>query len=147
MTQTIKPIIAFKRPEVLKGTVEFPLPDGTTAKLACEFDYRTRKEFGKLWDEINASSHELAKPKVAKPKGKGKAADEAPAAAFTFEAMMDRANEMNADNTLRYLKKWPDDLPELSKEALMQLFDEAPASQTAFFAAYRNLCTTGFAGN
>lgn len=147
MTQTISPIIAFKRPDVLKGTVEFPLPDGTSAKLACEFEYRTRKEFGKLWDEIAASATDVAKPKKSrKSKGSDEVEDSSPVT-FTFESMMERANELNAENTLRYLKKWPEDLPPLSKKTLVQLFDEAPAAQAAFFTAYRNICTTGFEGN
>lgn len=146
MTDTIQPTILFKRPEVLKGTVEFPLPDGTSAKLACEFEYRTRKEFGKLWDEISASATELAKPKKSRKSKRSDEVEDSPVA-FTFESMMERATELNAENTLRYLKKWPEDLPPLGKTTLMQLFDEAPASQTAFFNAYRSICTTGFEGN
>lgn len=137
-TETIKPIIAFKRPESLKGAVEFDLPDGTTAKLACEFEYRTRTEFGKLWDEISASASDVAKPAAKE--------GEEPQA-VTFAGMMDRSNEVNAENTLRYVKAWPADMPALSKETLKQLFDEVPTAQGAFFGAYRALCLQGYVGN
>lgn len=158
-TNTIKPTILFKRPETIAGTVKFPLPDGTEAKLACQFKYRTRKEFGALWDEIaqaslTAASEAAGAPKPAKSRAaKGKAAAPTPVATaptpaeFTFEGMMANGDEANAKNALRYLVNWPEELPALNVENLIQIFDEAPAAAPAFWNTYRNLCTTGVAGN
>lgn len=144
MTDTIQPTILFKRPETITGTVEFPLPDGTAAKLACTFQYRTKKEFGALWDEIaNATLEDVKKPAKSNAK-KGEAEKKE---AFSFEALMGQGDAVNAKNTLRYLVAWPDEMPALNAENLMAIFNEAPASAGAFWNAYRALCTTGTTGN
>lgn len=144
MSETIKPTILFKRPETIDAVVEFPLPDGTTAKLACKFKYRTRKEFGALWDEIAKTFTDAAKTA---DEAKAGADAESPKEEVSIEAIFDRGNETAAKNTLRYLAAWPADLPPLTEANLEQLFDEAPASSNAIWNAYRNLCTTGVAGN
>ena len=126
------PFILGKRPESISGTIEFPLPDGTEAKIPCEFKYRTRKEFGELWDKIaeaGGSSVQLDGEK------------------FSFAGMFERGAAANADNVLEYLISWPDTMPPLSKETLIAVFDQAPASAQAFLDGYRQLCTTGRLGN
>lgn len=144
MSETIKPTILFKRPETIDAVVEFPLPDGTTAKLACKFKYRTKKEFGALWDEIVKTLTDAAKTEG---ESKAEEANESVKETVSIEAIFDRGNETAAKNTLRYLAAWPADLPPLTEANLEQLFDEAPASSNAIWNAYRNLCTTGVAGN
>lgn len=140
MSEIIKPTILFKRPETIDGIVEFPLPDGTTAKLACKFTYRTKKEFGKLWDELSKGSQDGD----AKSTEHTDSAKEAP---LSFESIFNRGNATMAKSTLRYLQDWPSELPPLTAESLEQLFDEAPAANNAFWNAYRSLCTTGVVGN
>src|SRR5574337_1888216 len=99
MTNTIQPTILFKRPETITGTVEFPLPDGTAAKLACTFKYRTKKEFGALWDEIaNTTLEDVKKPAKSKAK-KGEAEEKE---SFSFEVLMGLGDAANAENTMRY---------------------------------------------
>ena len=154
MTDTIQPTILFKRPETIDGTVEFPLPDGTTAKLACTFKYRTKKEFGALWDEIAKTTIENAEndgADEAKSKVKTKPKKEEPSDAakeeFSFEALFGRGDKAIAKNTMRYLASWPSHLPELGEASLMQVFNEAPASAAAFWDTYRSLCTRGMVGN
>lgn len=126
------PFILGKRPESISGTIEFPLPDGTEAKIPCEFKYRTRKEFGELWD------------KIAQGDGVGV---QLSGEKFSFAGMFERGAAANADNVLEYLVGWPDTMPPLSKEALITVFDQAPASAQAFWDGYRQLCTTGRVGN
>lgn len=126
------PFILGKRPESISGTIEFPLPDGTEAKIPCEFKYRTRKEFGELWDKINEGA------------GRGVQLD---GEKFSLAGMFERGAAVNADNALEYLVSWPDTMPPLTKEALVSLFDQAPASLQAFWDGYRQLCTTGRVGN
>lgn len=159
MTQTIKPTILFKRPDSIPGTVEFLLPTGETAKLACQFKYRTRPEYGAFVDEIAAQTVEKAKAQfqpdeaktdAAKPRTRAKAkanADAAEAPAFSLEALLKTGDESNADSVLKYLVSWPEQLPPLNKENLMQVFGEAPAAAGAFWETYRNLCTVGRMGN
>lgn len=139
MSETIKPTVIFKRPETIDGIVEFPLPTGTTAKLACKFKYRTKKEFGALWDEITQSADA---DKAASTDDNGAEKEQ-----VSFVALIDQGNHKNASNVLRFLEAWPAELPELNEANLMQAFDEAPASSLAFWNTYRNLCLTGTAGN
>ena len=140
MSEIIKPTILFKRPETIDGIVEFPLPDGTTAKLACKFTYRTRKEFGALWDELSKGPQDDGDAKAAEHTDSAKEAR-------SFESIFNRGNATMAKSTLRYLAAWPSELPPLTAESLEQLFDEAPAANNAFWNAYRSLCTTGVVGN
>jgi len=126
------PFILGKRPESIPGTIEFPLPDGTDAKIPCRFKYRTREEFGDLWDEITEGA------------GGGVQLD---GEKFSFAGMFKRGAAANADNVLKYLVGWADDMPPLSKETLIAVFDQAPASAQAFWDGYRQLCTTGRVGN
>lgn len=126
------PFILGKRPESISGTVEFPLPDGTEAKIPCQFKYRTRKEFGELWDKINEAA------------GGGIPID---GEKFSLAGMFERGAAANADNALEYLVSWPDTMPPLNKESLIAVFDQAPASLQAFWDGYRQLCTTGRLGN
>ena len=139
MSEIIKPTILFQRPETIEGVVEFALPDGKKAKLDCKFKYRTKKEFGALWDELSKSYQD----------GDAKAVEHTDGAKedMSFEAIFGRGNATMAKNTLRYLQGWPSELPPLTAEALEQLFDEAPAANNAFWNAYRSLCTTGVVGN
>lgn len=130
-----------KRPETIAGTVEFPLPDGTSAKLDCKFHYRTRKEFGALWDEISGASLAMAAPQS----DAGQADADTPK--FTFAGMFERGDEANASNTLKYLAAWNEEHPALTKDTLVELFDQAPAAPAAIWDAYRQLCTTGRLGN
>lgn len=126
------PFILGKRPESISDTIEFPLPDGTDAKIPCQFKYRTRKEFGDLWDQITAEAGESVKIDGDK---------------FSFAGMFERGDAVNAANALEYLMGWPDTMPPLTKETLIELFDQAPAAAQAFWNGYRDLCTKGRVGN
>lgn len=122
-----------KRPEFVEGTVKFPLPDGTEAEVKTKFAYRTRKEFGALWDEVAASSQELAKPEEGE--------------VITYEGMMGKGNAANAKNAIKYILGWEGVPAELNAQSLEQLFDEAPAAASAFWEAYRSVILSGRLGN
>lgn len=139
---TPAPFIFGKRPETIASPVEFPLPDGSTAKLDCIFRYRTRKEFGVLWDEIAGDTLKLA---TAQQDSAVKKEGDAPQ--FTFAGMFERGDAANADNVLKYLVGWNKEHPEMNKSTLIELFDQAPAAPAALWDAYRQICTTGRLGN
>jgi isopentenyl diphosphate isomerase/L-lactate dehydrogenase-like FMN-dependent dehydrogenase len=122
-----------KRPEHIESTVKFPLPDGTQAEVKVQFVYRTRKEFGALWDEVAASGQELAKPIEGEP--------------ITYEGLMGKGNAANAKSAMKYIAGWEGVPVELSEASLEQLFDEAPAALQAFWEAYRSAVLTGHLGN
>lgn len=118
------------RPESVTATVEFTSVTGAEVKIDCTFAYRTRKEFGVMWDEIADSKiPALADGEV-----------------FSFARLADQGMDVNAERTLKYLKGWPLEL-EVNKANLVQLFDEEPAAPSAFFEAYRAACTEGRLGN
>lgn len=127
------PFIFGKRPESIECVVKFPLPDGTEAEVKTKFAYRTRKEFGALWDDVSASGQEMAKPVEGE--------------AFTYENMMGRGNALTAKNAMKYISGWEGVPVELSEANLEQLFDEAPAAANAFWDAYRTAILQGRLGN
>ena len=128
------PFILGKRPEHIAATVKFPLPDGAEAEISVKFAYRTRTEFGALWDEIAASGQSLVSPG-------------SPDETITYEGLMGKGNASNAQNTLKYLVSWEGVPVELNAKNLEQLFDEAPAASSAFWDTYRAAVLAGRVGN
>lgn len=122
-----------KRPEFVEATVKFPLPDGEEAAVNAKFAYRTRTEFGALWDEVAAASQELAKPVEGEE--------------ITYAGLMGKGNQANAQNIMKYLKAWDGVPVELNEANLTQLLDEAPAAANAFWDAYRTAILSGRPGN
>lgn len=122
-----------KRPEFLLSTVKFPLPDGTEAAVEVKFTYRTRTEFGALWDEVAASGQTLAAPVEGE--------------AVTYAGLMGKGNAANAKNTMQFLASWEGVPVDLNEANLEQLFDEAPAASPAFWEAYRSAVLSGRLGN
>lgn len=121
-----------KRPEHIAAEVKFPLPDGTEAMVKAKFTYRTRTEFGALWDRVAAAGQELASP--------------ADGETITYAGMMGKGNEANAKNAMQFIHGWDIEV-ELNEANLVQLFDEAPAASPAFWDAYRTAILTGRLGN
>lgn len=118
-----------KRPETITSAVKFTSVTGAQVDIECQFKYRTRKEFSKLWDEVS-------EPVT------GNAADED----FSFAGLADKGLKVNAERTLQYLVGWPLEL-ELNVESIIQLFDEEPDAPGAFWDAYRLALTKGRQGN
>lgn len=119
-----------ERPESITAPVQFTSVTGIEVDIQCTFKYRTRKEFGALWDEIS----DVKMPELAEGEK------------FSFENLADQGIEINAERTLKYLAAWPLD-QELSKENIVQLFDEEPGAPAAFWNAYRKASTEGVLGN
>ncbi len=131
-----------KRPETISGKVEFPLPDGSMATLNCTFRYRTRKEFGELWDDVANTAVRLATEQQEQS-----AKSDGDASKFTYAYLYERGDAANAENAMKYLMSWGDENPPVTKESLNELFDQAPGASAALWDAYRSLCTTGRLGN
>ena len=121
-----------KRPETVPGSVTLTLPDGTEATISVDFVYRSRKEFGEYWDKVGAEAAAAAES----AKGEG----------FSFERLMDQANQADARRVLECVRSWSLDV-DLSVESLAQLFDEVPGSSVAFWGAYRAAMVEGRRGN
>ena len=117
------------RPETVTAAVKFTSVTGAEVDIECQFKYRTRKEFSKLWDEV-------AEPVM------GNATDPD----FSYAGLADKGLKVNAERTLQYLTGWPLEL-ELNAENIIQLFDEEPDAPGAFWDAYRLALTKGRQGN
>jgi len=114
------------RPETITAPVSFVRVTGEVAEMDCKFKYRTRREFGELWDEVSNAN-------VPQPADGEK---------FSFASLADRGLEFSAERTLKYLVGWGVEI-ELNKAALVQLFDEEPNAAAAFWDAYRAALVDG----
>lgn len=112
------------RPKTIKHTVSFPMLDGTTGQIACEFKYRTRREFGEFVERMTGQ----VKP--------------AEGVAAIHAAQV----EQSAGYLAEVLEGWDLDT-KLTKESLLQLVDELPAAANAIFDAYRGAIIEGRLGN
>lgn len=120
------------RPKSFKKVVSFPMLDGTTGTIECEYKYRTRSEFGAFIDEILEKAGEK----------KGQADDEK----FSMAKLMEKTGDANADYILRVLDGWNLD-EDLTRENVQQLSDEIPAAVNAIMETYRTAITEGRLGN
>ncbi|EPD39160.1 hypothetical protein EZI45_19120 [Delftia tsuruhatensis] len=114
------------RPETITAPVSFVRITGAVLEMDCQFKYRTRKEFGALWDEV--SDAQAPQPVDGEK--------------FSFASLADRGLEFSAERTLKYLTGWPLEI-ELNKAALVQLFNEEPNAAAAFWEAYRAALVDG----
>jgi hypothetical protein len=119
------------RPKSFKKTVTFPMLDGTTGRIECQYKYRTRKEFGVFIDTILEAAGQTVK-----------ADDEK----FSMAALMEKTAGSNADYVMQVLDSWDLD-EELSHENVEQLADEVPAAVTAIMETYRIAVSEGRLGN
>lgn len=125
------------RPETFKPfPVTFQMPDGTTGVIEATFRYRTRKEFGKMLNEMFAAAGK-EKPEVD--------ADEAPKP-VDFEALFAETGSKNAEHLLESLTAWDVDA-DLNKENVEEFCDTQPAGAAALMAAYSRACQEGRLGN
>ncbi len=114
------------RPETITADVSFVRVTGEVHEMVCQFKYRTRREFGELWDKVSDA-------KIPQPANGEK---------FSFANLADSGLEFSVERTLQYLAGWDLDI-ELDKAALLQLFDEEPNAAAAFWDAYRAALVDG----
>ncbi|BFO56865.1 MULTISPECIES: phage tail assembly chaperone [Comamonadaceae] len=123
-------IVLGKRPESFKRKVSFPMLDGSTGVIHCEFFYRTKSEFGQLVDEIAEAA---AMPVSGSP--------------GTISDILGNAVRKNGDYLLKIVKDWDLEGVEVNAENATRLADEIPGGATAIFDAYREGCVEGKLGN
>lgn len=125
-----KKITLGNRPEVIKHTVTFPLPEGGQGAIEAQYKYRTRVEFGELIDEVFGEQD-------AAPFAEGK---------FSMRLQQEQICKTNADYLSRILSGWNLDV-EFSKEACEQLAQEVPSAVQALMDGYRTAIIEGRLGN
>lgn len=114
------------RPDTITAQVSFVRVTGEVFEMDCKFKYRTRTEFGALWDEIVDAN-------IPQPADGEK---------FRFTSLADRGLDFTVERTLKYLSGWGLDI-ELDKASLRQLCDEEPNAAPAFWDAYRAALVDG----
>lgn len=119
-----------KRPESFKAVVTFPMLDGSQGAIACEFKYRTKREFGQFIDRIFNDAGEA-------PPADGK---------FSLADLMGKTVDKNALYLSEVLVGWDLDQA-LSLPNLEALADELPAAAAAVMERYRTAVTEGRLGN
>lgn len=112
------------RPKSIKHTVSFPMLDGTQGQIACEFKYRTRREFGEFIEKMTADIKPV----------------EGTAAIHAAQV------EQSAKYLGEVLDGWDLDA-KLNHDSLVQLVDELPAAANAILDAYRGAIIEGRLGN
>jgi len=124
------------RPKTFKPmTLTVALPAGGEGQLPVTFNYFTKTESGKLFDEL-----------VEEAKAKDASVEGADSAGFSLETVMSKTRDHNAKYMARVLNTWGLDEP-LSLESLQQLDDEIPAASVAIMEAFRNATQQGRLGN
>lgn len=124
-----------KRPETFPHTVKFPMLEGGEGAVPVTYKYRTRKEFGALWDEITAGNEAASKSDSTDPVEK-----------FSLEKIYAKASVKNAQDVLKIITDWGLDA-ELSIENVQQLNDELPLAVATIVGDYYTAMTTGRLGN
>lgn len=132
-----------KRPKSFKRVVSFPMLDGTTGTIECQFKYRTRKEFGQFIDGITEAARALGKQAEAEAAERADDQDPKP---FSLAEHLEKTVGASADYTLQILDGWNLDYP-LNKETLEQLSDELPGAMAAITETYRAAINEGRLGN
>ena len=114
-----------------KFPVKFTMPDGENGAIAAVFKYRTRAGYGEYLNSLFAVS-ETEKP--------------ADGEKLDFVALFAKGGEKAVEKLLDAIESWDFDY-ELTKETLIQMQNEIPASIAAFGETYRNACIEGKLGN
>lgn len=112
--------------------VTVTLPDGSQGVIPVVFSYRTKRQFGKWMDEAVAQAKQDQK--------------QASPADFSWEEFTKQNTDVAVGQLLSAVDSWGIDIP-LTREALVQLDNEIPASVTALLTAYGAACREGRLGN
>lgn len=120
------------RPKTFKHKVTWTQLDGQKVELAVEFNTRTRKQFGELFDSM------LADAKAAR--GDVETSD------MSLAEIMDTTGGNNAKYILAAVASWgvKDDLNLANAQ---RFADEYPAGANAVMETYRTACVEGRLGN
>lgn len=130
------------RPKAFKTIdVAVTMPDGFEGVIPVNFKYRTKSELGRWMDEAAAKSKQKTDADAA-----GDEPHSAAPAEFSWEKFYEQNTEGAVDQLLDAIDSWGLDAP-LTREALLQLGDEAPATITAMLGAYGAACREGRLGN
>lgn len=120
-------------PKTFSRNIKFEVLDGSKENFDVTFHYRTRKEFGVMFDEMASA----AKARGLKDKNKDD---------LTMTEVMEATTGENSKYLLKTLAGWELE-QEMNEENVERLSNEYPAAANAIMEAYRTACLEGRSGN
>ena len=112
--------------------VEVTLPDGSEGVIPVTYIYRTKSDFAKWLDAAVSQADSDRK--------------QADTTEFTWEKFTKQTTEVAVNQLLSAIDSWGLDIP-LTRESLVQLDNEIPATITALLTRYGAACREGRLGN
>ena len=109
--------------------VSFDMPDGDVGVITPTYKYRTRAQFGEMMNQMFKD-----------------AGEEKTEGMPDFQKLFEKMGDKNADHLLACIDSWDQDF-DLTRENLLQMTNEVPASSAALMAKYRDACIDGRLGN
>jgi hypothetical protein len=131
-------------PKSFKREITFPLLDGESGSMEVTFKYRTRSEFARLNDDLQATAQAAGEAEVAKVKAAAAAGEQVKP--LTNLDMHEHSVALQVDYVMQAVEGWNLDVP-FDRKAVEQLADEVPAAFDAIVRAYRAAITEGRLGN
>jgi hypothetical protein len=132
------------RPKSFKRDITFPLLEGESGAIEVSYKYRTRSEFAKLTDELQAAAQAAGEAEIAKARAAVEAGE--PVKPLTQIEMHEHTVAFQVDQVMQAVDGWNLDVP-FDRKAVEQLADELPAAITAIIVGYRSAITEGRLGN
>lgn len=120
-------IVLGKRPKNFKSVITCQTADGESLSIEWSFQYRTKREFAELADEMFGK-------------------DAPTENAETMKAALEGSIEMQAKWIMKIADGWNLDV-EMTRESVEQLCDEFPAHALETIGRYRQIILDGRLGN
>jgi hypothetical protein len=132
------------RPKSFSKTVEFKMLDGSTGCMEVQYKYRTRKDFAKFGDDLQATAQAASEAEIARITEAAKKGE--PFKPATQEEMLEHDISMRVDYVMGAVEGWNLD-EKFDRAAVEQLADELPAAVAAIVSDYRAAINEGRLGN
>lgn len=127
-------------PKSFKKTVKFTTLQGVEKEIVCDYKFRTKTEFGKFRDGLQAkfiSEAKAAESVADQPEEK---------VMLTWEELMKNGVAKDGESLIAMLNGWDLDDP-LTPDNAARLADEFPAAALAIVNDYQVACLEGRLGN
>jgi hypothetical protein len=132
------------RPKSFKRELTFALLEGESGAIEVSYKYRTRSEFAKLTDELQAAAQAAGEAEIAKAKAAVEAGEQVKP--LSQLEMHEHTVAFQVDQVMQAVDGWNLDVP-FDRKAVEQLADEVPAAITAIIVNYRSAIIEGRQGN
>jgi hypothetical protein len=132
------------RPKSFTKTVKFPMLDNSEGCMEVVYKYRTRTEFAKFADELQAAGRAAGAAEIAKVEAAAKNGEPLPH--VTQEHLLEHDIGFRVDYVMGVVEGWNLD-EKFDRAAVEQLADELPAAISEIIDTYRAAINEGRLGN